>query len=272
MPRDKNKEIEIRNRTVVKSNDLIQKSRFSLSLLQQKIVLYLISHITPRDKEFTLYEFSIIEFCRVCGLDIENGNNYIMLKAAIKGVADKSMWIETEDGEETLVRWIEKPYINKRSGLIKIRLDEDLKPYLLQLKANFTQYELLWTLHFKSKYTIRLYELIKSIHYRDLEPYSHTYTVNNLRRLLDAESYKDYKNFKARVLDIAVKEINLYSDKIVEYKPIKEGKAVTQIELIIKSKDPLETLKIRSDIEHEYNLNQMTLWDMMEDRGLVSYE
>ena len=272
MKKDKNKEIEIRNRTVVKSNDLIQKSRFSLSLLQQKIVLYLISHITPRDKEFTLYEFSIIEFCRVCGIDSDNGKNYAMLKAAIKGIADKSMWIELEDGEETLVRWIEKPYINKRSGLIKIRLDEDLKPYLLQLKANFTQYELLWTLHFKSKYTIRLYELIKSIHYKDLEPYSTVYTLNSLRRLLDAERYTDYKHFRERVLDVAVKEINQYSDKIVEYKPIKEGKAVTQIEITVTSKDTLKTLKIRSDIEHEYNLNQMTLWDLLEDRGIVSYE
>ena len=61
--------IQMRQNTVVKANELIQKSRFSLSLQQQKIVLYLISQITPFDEDFKLYEFSIIEFCRVSGID-----------------------------------------------------------------------------------------------------------------------------------------------------------------------------------------------------------
>ena len=36
-----------RERKVTKANELIQKSRFSLSAQQQKIVLFLISQITP---------------------------------------------------------------------------------------------------------------------------------------------------------------------------------------------------------------------------------
>ena len=42
---------------VNKSNDLIQRSRFNLSLQEQKIILYLISQITPYDHDFKLYEF-----------------------------------------------------------------------------------------------------------------------------------------------------------------------------------------------------------------------
>ena len=99
---------ELRGKTVVKANELIQKSRFNLSLQQQKIVLYLISQITPYDEDFKLYEFSISEFCRVCGIDETSGKNYQDLKAAIKEIADKSLWITLED-EETLLRWIEKP-------------------------------------------------------------------------------------------------------------------------------------------------------------------
>ena len=68
-----NKYLELRNKTVTKANDLIQKSRFNLSLQQQKIVLYLISQVTPFDEDFKLYEFSIAEFCRVCGIDDNNG-------------------------------------------------------------------------------------------------------------------------------------------------------------------------------------------------------
>ncbi|MDY4786917.1 MAG: RepB family plasmid replication initiator protein, partial [Bacteroidaceae bacterium] len=54
------KALEIRHPTVVKANDLIQKSRFSLSVQQQKIVLYLISQISQFDTDFKLYEFSIV--------------------------------------------------------------------------------------------------------------------------------------------------------------------------------------------------------------------
>ena len=77
------------NKFVVKANDLIQKSRFDLSLLQQKVVLYLISQIKPWDEDFTLYEFSIKEFCKVCGIEEKSGRNYQMLKSTIKEIADK---------------------------------------------------------------------------------------------------------------------------------------------------------------------------------------
>ena len=254
--------VALREKQVVKANDLIQKSHFSLSLLQQKIVLYLISQIEYTDKEFRLYEFDIREFCKVCGIDFDNGGNYTYLKEQIKEIADKSLWITIED-EETLLRWIEKPYINRKEGIIKIRLDEDMKPFLLQLKANFTQYELIYTLHFKSKYTIRLYELIKSIHYHELETYERTYTVEELQKLLDAEVYKTYQHFREKVIDKAIAEINEYSDKIVSYEPIKVGRRIGKIKLKIASKDTLKMLQIRAEIDREMNFdpNQISLWD-----------
>lgn len=262
--------LELRNKTVVKANQLIQKSRFNLSLQQQKIVLYLISQITPYDEDFKLYEFSIVEFCKVCGIDETNGKNYRDLKQAIKEIADKSVWIEIAEDEETIVRWIEKPYINKKDGVIKIRLDNDMKPFLLQLKENFTQYELLWTLHFKSKYTIRLYELIKSIHFHELREYKREYKLDELRRLMGAETYKTYQTFKTRALLPAINEINRYSDKTVSFEPIKTGRSVSRIEFTITTKDPLERLKIRDEIEKEMGLDQLSLWDIIERRDKLN--
>ena len=260
--------LEVRNKTVTKANELIQKSRFSLSLQQQKIVLYLISQISPYDDDFKIYEFSIQEFCKVCGIDGNNGKNYQDLKDAIKEIADKSIWIMIED-EETLFRWIEKPSINRKNGVIKIRLDNDMKPFLLQLKQNFTSYELIWTLHFRSKYTIRLYELIKSIHFHDLDSYERIYLLDDLKKLLGAETYKTYQTFKERVLKRAVQEINAYSDKNLKYETIKTGRSVSKIKFIVSSKDSLEAAKIRSDIEKELGMDQLTLWDRLEDKGLV---
>jgi len=258
--------IKALDNTVIKANELIQKSRFNLSLQQQKIVLYLISQITPYDDDFKLYEFSIVDFCNICGIDL---GHYAELKEQIKAIRDKSIWITLPNGAETTLAWIEKPYIEPKDGIIKIRLDKDMKPYLLQLKENYTRYELIWTLHFKSKYTIRLYELVKSIHFHDLYEYTREYTIDELRRLLDAEIYTNWINFRQRVLDPAVKEINENSDKIVRYEPIKRGRSFTRIKLFISSKDSIETEEIRDRVLKEMGYEQMTLWEELKQRGEV---
>lgn len=257
--------LELRNKTVVKANDLIQKSRFNMTLQQQKMLLFLISQVTPYDEEFSVCEFSIQEFCRVCGIDTSSGKNYQDVKQCIKDIADKSIWVNVNGDEETLLRWIEKPYINNKSGLVKIRLDEDMKPYLLQLKENFTKYELIYTLYFKSKYSIRLYELAKSIHFKELEEYRRAYTVDELKRLLGGETYAEYRDFKRRVLDVAVNEINNFSDKRISYETIKKGKNVVGIELIVNSKSIIERLEIRDKIDKEMGNDQLSLYDIVNE-------
>jgi len=263
------KYLELRNKTVTKSNELIQKSRFSLSLQQQKILLYLISQITPFDEDFKLYQFSISEFCRVCGINETSGKNYYALKMAIKDIRDKSIWITLDDGRQTTLAWIEKPYIDPGSGVVQIRLDRDMVPFLLQLKKNFTKYEIIWTLHFKSKYTIRLYELIKSIHFHELEIYKRRYAIEELKRLLDGDRYKEYRDFKQRVLLPAIKEINQFSDKTVSFEEVRKGRKVLSLEFTISSKSSLDAAKIRSEIEREFGLDQMTLWEELEKKDLI---
>lgn len=261
MKRDNQYLIDVRNKSmVVKANELIQKSRFSLSLQQQKIVLYLISQVNPFDEDFKLYEFSIPDFCRVCGIDFRSGKHYADLKKQIKEIADKSLWVRLENGKETLLRWIEKPYVDEKSGTIAIRLDRDMKPFLLELKGNYTRYQLLWTLNFRSKYSIRLFELVCSIHYCDLEPYTKEYEIEELKQLLDAESY-EWEKLKTRVLEQAIKEINEYSDKIVSYEPIKRGRKVVRVALTVESKEIMERLKVEQEIKEKYNLYQISLWD-----------
>lgn len=231
-----------RYNTVIKANTLIQKSRFSLSTQQQKIVLFIISQIEPTDEELKIYKFKITEFCKVCGIE-PHGNNYDLLKNAIQEISNKSIWITLDNGKETLVRWIEKPYIDDGSGTIEIKLDEDMKPYLLQLKEKFTEYELIYTLNFKSKYSIRLYEYLKSIHYNKLQPYITTIEINKFQELLDS-TYKNFKDFHTRVLKPSQKEINKYSDISFNYKLITKGRKTTDITITVETKDTIDRLKL----------------------------
>ena len=217
---------------VVKSNDLIRKSRFSLTLTEQRIVLYLISKIKPKDTELLEYDFDIREFCEVCGIDYYN--NLSQLKETIKSLRDKSTWITLPDGGETLVSWIEKPYLYRNSGNLKIRLDRDMMPYLLQLKENFTKYELIAILALKSKFSLRLYELFKSYEYLG----KYEVSLEQLRKTMMLETeYPKTNDFKRYVIDKALEEINTFTDLEIEYEVVKQGRFIVGFVFTIQKAD-----------------------------------
>jgi plasmid replication initiation protein len=223
---------EVHNYKVVKSNELIQRSRFNLSLQEQKIILYLISKIRPEDMDLKEHVFEIADFCKVCGVGEDNGANYKYIKQTLKELRDKSVWVEVEDGIEMTLAWIERVAITRRSGSVKIKIDDMMKPYLIQLKEKFTQYELLYTLAMKSQYSIRLYELLKSYEYR----HSYTFEIEDLKRKVSAENYNRFPDFKRYVLDIALREVNELSDINVSFTIEKEGKRYAKINFFIKLK------------------------------------
>ncbi len=241
----------------IKSNDLIQKNRFELSLPEQKTIAYICSMIKPIDLKDSIqgipyqleYEFNIREYCKICGIDYDNGKNYLDIKFTLKRLSDRSMWLETETGE-VLCRWLSKVWINKRSGIVKIRIDEDLAPYLFNLKVKFTQYQLYNVLAMKSAFSVRIYELVKSYAYQKCK----IFEINELKRLLmvdNVKSYNNFKDFRRKVLEIAQKEINRLTDLNISYEPITKGRKVVKIKFIIQHKDIMERLSAEQTVNNE---------------------
>jgi len=223
-----------RSYKVIKSNDLIQKARFDLSVQEQKIILYLISKLKPDDNKLVTIDFAIKEFCSVCGINL-SGKNYNDISSTIKNLADKSLWIYFDNGKKVLMRWIQRAIIDEKTGAMQIRFDELLEPYLFDLKKNFTQYELYNVLAMKSQYSIRLYEILRSYEYK----HSIEFEINNLKEQLSATHYDKYKDFRCRVLDIAIKEILDFSDINVTYGAIKEKNKYSKIAFTIYRKKDL---------------------------------
>ena len=221
---------------VVKGNDLIQRNRFELSLMEQKTVAYICSMIKPIDSGFqSEYEFKIRDYCKICDIDYDNGANYAYVKETLKKLRDRSMWMTLEDGSETVVGWLDRVTTNKKSGLAHIRIDDRLIPYLFDLKQQFTQYQLYNILGMKSAFSVRIYELMKSYSFR------HTiiFELNELKELLMVEhvkSYVNYKDFRVKVLEKAQTEINELTDINIEFEPIKTGRKVTSIKFTIEEK------------------------------------
>lgn len=261
--KDDSRELEIkiaqlRDYKIVKSNDLIQKSRFQLSLQEQKIILYLISKIKPEDIDLKEHIFEIRDFCKVCGLDTNSGANYKYIKQTLKNLRDRSIWLTLESGSETTLAWIDKITMNRQSGAVIIKIDEMMKPYLLQLKERFTRYELLYTLAMRSQYSIRLYEILKSYEYKR----SKTFDLDELKRILSAENYTRYPDFKRKVLDIAMREINDLSDITVLFEIVKEGRRYAKLEFLVQPKKNIdERMKTWARIDEVINPAQLSLFE-----------
>lgn len=248
-----NKLMTQREYNVVKSNTLIQKSRYDLSLQEQKILLRLIQMIEPSDKEFKEYKFSLKDFCDFCGIQI-SGKNYDDIKKTLLSLAEKKWWLTKDNGDIVTVGWVSKAIISPKRGIITVRLDEDLKPYLIQLQDYFTQYSLYYTIAMKSKYSIRLYELLKS--YQNLK--EKTFNIENIKKQLMAETYTRWADFKRKVIDIAIKEINLLSDIFVTYDLQKEGRQYTYINFKIRfKKDINERIDSWTEIENRLDKKQI---------------
>jgi plasmid replication initiation protein len=239
--RNKIQEVQdMRTYKVVKSNDLVQKARFSLSAQEQKIILYIISTLKPDNTIFPTFTFKISDFCRICGLN-SSGANYNYIRQALKKLRDKSIWIPLENGEEGTFAWFDAVRLSAKTGTVTVTLSSSMAPYLLQLKEHFTNYELIYTLAMKSQYSIRLYEILKSYEFKKQK----IFYLDFLKENLSAENYKTYSAFKQNVLDICMKEINNFSDINVKFEGIKEGRKIVKIKFSIglkkNVKDRLKT-------------------------------
>ena len=273
-----------RNFLVVKSNDLIQKSRSMMTLSMQKTFAYICSLIRPDVETLANpppdpYEltFDIKEYCRICGINITSGGhalNYV--KSNLKSLADSSFFIELDERNEVLGRWLDDVRIDKKSHQVTVTIGKYLTPYILNLNERFTAYELKAILCMKSAYSIRLYEVIKS--YQNFG--SFTMSTDEIRKLIFTKGpacdnchrtescfhcdeykniYKDYTDLRRRVLDKAMHDIWKYTEMNVRYHPIKTGYSVIAVEFEIETKREFLQLVIQETIDTELDKKKLPI-------------
>lgn len=229
-----------REMAVVKRDDMIQHARFSLSIQEQRCVLYAISKIKPEDTAFTEYTFELKDFYALCGIEDQS---YTRLKQTLKGLSDKSWWAVIDDkGTESLLRWFSTLRANKRSGRVTVKFHEDMMPYLLQLATQareqgvfYTQYGLKYVLPMRGQYSPRLYEILKSYQKNNREWF---FDLDELKHLLDCQTYDRWPDFRRRVLEPAIEEINQFSDLAVDFDTEKEGRRIARITFYMLDKKP----------------------------------
>lgn len=242
---------DARSKELYTADSLFQKGRFSLSLTEQRIILYTISHIKPTDEKFQEYQFKIKDFFDICG--IKEHDSYTAVKKIMGELRDKSWWITMEDPNEpgteceSKVNWFTVLRTNKKSGIFTIMFHPDMVPFLLELakqraegKGYYTKYTFQYLLPMRSQYAVRLYELLKTYQKNN---YKWWFKVEDLKRLLDCQNYKGFKDFRVRVLEPAVKEINEFTDIKITYGTEKDGRRIDVITFFMAQKSIPERIE-----------------------------
>lgn len=234
---------------IKKANNLIE-ARYKFDIWETRVFSTVLAQIGRYDEDFRVYRIYLRDIIK--DFSINNGNAYELLREAANNLMNKKFFLDYEgDGAERKkvyhiirsVDYMTKLIDENKRGLneyIDISIDPDMKPLLLQLKEQFTTYDIRNIIKFKSSYTVRIYELLKqyeTIGHRRIE-------VENLKQAFELnEEYPLFANFYQKVIEPAHRDINEYTDlMITNIDKIKNGKKVVALHFEFHKK-PLHDFK-----------------------------
>jgi plasmid replication initiation protein len=222
------------NNLVVRKHNDVNEACYKMSVPEMRLILSCVAQIDFEQiitKEDPFY-ISAVEYSKIFGVDQKNVHREI--KKAVAELWDAEIIIPRENKKPLITRWISAK-AEYGDGGAEIHWASDVIPYLMKLheNGNYTMYQLENVGGLKSAYGIRLYELLiqyKTVGERKIQ-------VQELREILClGDKYKKMCNLKARVLDVAIKEINAETDLNISYKNIKRGRSIIALHFTIKGK------------------------------------
>jgi len=223
----------------------------SSSLLQRKISNALLYHAY---KELLLKEEHEISVKQLCKLISYNGNNHAAIKDALKGLLSTVIeWnlVNDKTGQED---WTASSILASVSlqGPTCLYAYSPRMKQLLHSPSMFGKINLFIQSKFKSSYGLALYE--NCGRYRGL---AHTkwFEMELFRKLMGVPEgkYTIFRDFKRRVLDKSIEEVNTYSDMHVEAELQREGRVVTKIRFLIKERAKKTRLGMKAQDEQGAN-------------------
>lgn len=237
-------------------NDLVTATFLdTLTITEQKLIYCILSNIEP--PEFEIGEngkrkiknrINSIEPFLVTLKDLASfigvkEIKYQAFKDLCKGLMKKIIGIEKSDGSFKYIQWVYESEYIAGLGMLKIEISPKLYPYVLNLENHFTSVSFSALMQFKSKYSARLYCLLKK--WQKVGEF--TIQVDALKSILGVPvvsekngikvfKLQSYGHFKDRALEKAVEEINKYTELKVDYEESKIGRKVAAITFNISSK------------------------------------
>ena len=252
----------MKNDLVVKDNALINAS-YNLELTEQRLIL--LSIIRARETGQGISSDSKLEIHAsdyASRFDVTKEAAYNALKNAVNNLFERKFSfkeIHKDTNKEIVVksRWVSRIAYVDDLATLEVTFAPDVVPLITRLEKHFTSYQLKQVAQLTSKYAIRLYEFL--IAWRDVGK-TPVISLSEFREKLglDINEYQKMVNFKSRVLEPAIKQINELTDIHVKYEQYKTGRSISGLSFTFKHK------KIDS-IPSERDPNTVDLFTQMTD-------
>ena len=185
---------------VTQANNLIE-ARHSSTLQEIRLVLAMIAMVEPTDENFKEYQIKVTDFFNLIGVKYKN--KYEVMEMTLDKLMKRVIHIPLEDGF-LKVHWVSSARYHKGKGIVSVKFDPELKPFLLNLKGHFTKQELQILLSFSSSYSVRIYQLLK----KNERVGKIRLELEDFRNILGIEKqkYAAFKDLRKWVIDYAKKE------------------------------------------------------------------
>ncbi|MDA2879940.1 RepB family plasmid replication initiator protein [Lactococcus cremoris] len=244
---------DLEKRKVVEHNSLIT-SMAKMEKTALKMFELAVSCIDtenpPKDNIIYLSKKELFAF-----FDVSSASKHTRFKEAIELMQKQAFFqikeVKDKGYEMTSIVPIPTVKWNSYNDDVMIQFNQFIMPYLIDLKAEFTQYKISELKELNSKYSIILYRWL-SMNYNQYEHYSvkggrraeqvenyrnPSISVKELREITDTvNEYPRFDNFERRVLKIALKEINDHTSFNVSYEKVKKGRSIDSIVFHIEKK------------------------------------
>jgi len=196
--------------SLVRQDNRLINGRWKMNLNQTRIILASISLIEAGDNEFEGYRIKGQQLIKL--LDLKGNSLYNQLKEDVPKLMSTFIEINHSDKDKEWISLVSSArYIN---GDLILKFSNEMKPYLLNLKAKFTQFKLMDAMKFKSMYALRLFLLLKQFdstgwRYLTIEELRESMNLNAKKdNDLKVDMYPKVNDFKKRVLEPAIAELN----------------------------------------------------------------
>ena len=225
----------MKNNLVVKDNALVSASYY-LSLVEQRLIL--LGIVEARNNQSQNNEFIINVSSYINAFGVDDSTAYLTIKEACKRLRGRYFTYQrliNGNLEQTESNWVQSVSYAINSSYVKIKFTDDVMPLITNLERHFTSYQLEQVKDLTSIYSIRLYELL--ISWKQKKKVELSLAELRLKLGIELDEYKAMNNFKAKVLDLAVSQINEHTDITAKYEQLKTGRQITGFKFSFRQKE-----------------------------------
>jgi len=232
----KNKQLKSPNTSVAtQSNKLIEAS-YKMSVPAKRVMLMLLSQIHPLQQDISeKIRIEAADYSSKTGIDLSQSYKDIKngCRELMGTIITTKNYVARTTEECVVVHWMK---YHEDEGWLEATFTPWIAPFIHKLRGiGYKTIEINEALKFKRFYSIRLYELLMQWDSSCVR----LITLEDLRKAFDIKkkTYPAFKDFRVRVLEPSIKEIEQKTSWIIGYKLKKTGPKVTSLSFTFSKKN-----------------------------------